>query len=81
MRTEVHLLSLQTSHLWRCFVRPSIFNNRGFNGEIDEASVYNRALTTNEVPALFNAGSAGKCQPCVRMTPGVARHDTGGKKF
>jgi hypothetical protein len=34
---------------------------RFFHGEIDEASVYNRALTAAEVQALFSAGSAGKC--------------------
>jgi hypothetical protein len=32
-----------------------------FNGMIDEVSIYNRALTTSEVQALFNASSAGKC--------------------
>ena len=32
-----------------------------FNGLIDEVSIYNRALTANEVVALFAAGSAGKC--------------------
>lgn len=32
-----------------------------FNGLIDEPAVYNRALTTNEVQAIFNAGPAGKC--------------------
>lgn len=33
-----------------------------FNGLIDEVSIYNRALSTSEVQALFNAGSAGKCR-------------------
>lgn len=32
-----------------------------FNGLIDEASIYNRALTDAEILAIFNAGSAGKC--------------------
>ena len=32
-----------------------------FSGLIDEASVYNRALTASEVQAIFNAGSNGKC--------------------
>jgi hypothetical protein len=36
-----------------------------FNGVIDEASLYNRALTASEVAGIFNAGSAGKCAPCV----------------
>ena len=34
-----------------------------FTGIIDEASLYNRALTPAEVGALFNSGSAGKCAP------------------
>ena len=33
------------------------------DGIIDEATVYNRALSDSEVKALFNAGSAGKCAP------------------
>jgi YVTN family beta-propeller protein len=34
-----------------------------FNGLIDEVSIYNRALTSAEIAAIFAAGSAGKCQP------------------
>jgi Concanavalin A-like lectin/glucanases superfamily/Bacterial Ig domain/FG-GAP-like repeat/Regulator of chromosome condensation (RCC1) repeat/Immunoglobulin domain/IPT/TIG domain len=34
-----------------------------FAGIIDEASIYNRALSTNEITAIDNAGSAGKCAP------------------
>jgi hypothetical protein len=32
-----------------------------FKGKIDEVSVYNRALTPDEVQSIYNAGSAGKC--------------------
>ena len=32
-----------------------------FFGLVDELAIYNRALTSNEVAAIFNAGSAGKC--------------------
>jgi len=32
-----------------------------YHGIIDEVSVYNRALSSNEIAALYNAGSAGKC--------------------
>jgi hypothetical protein len=32
-----------------------------FHGQIDELSLYNRALSNSEIAALFNAGSAGKC--------------------
>jgi hypothetical protein len=32
-----------------------------FNGRIDEVSIYNRALTSTEIAAIYDAGSAGKC--------------------
>ncbi|MCX6922096.1 MAG: immunoglobulin domain-containing protein [Verrucomicrobia bacterium] len=32
-----------------------------FVGLIDEVALYSRALTTNEVQAIYNAGKAGKC--------------------
>lgn len=32
-----------------------------FSGLIDEVSIYNRALTSDEVRAIWNAGSNGKC--------------------
>ena len=32
-----------------------------FKGLIDEAALYNRALSSNEVAAIFLAGAAGKC--------------------
>src|SRR5262249_21652874 len=34
-----------------------------FKGEVDELSVYNRALSDQEIAAIFGAGSAGKCKP------------------
>lgn len=34
-----------------------------FKGLIDEVSIYNRALTDEEIQAIFAAGSAGKCRP------------------
>lgn len=37
------------------------FPSSRFNGRIDEASLYSRALNEGEVGALFNAGSTGKC--------------------
>ena len=33
-----------------------------FTGEIDEASIYNRALSAAEIAAIYSAGSAGKCK-------------------
>lgn len=34
-----------------------------FNGLIDEVELFNRALSTSEIQAIFNAGSSGKCKP------------------
>lgn len=34
-----------------------------FKGLVDEVSAYNRALSQDEISAIFNAGSAGKCVP------------------
>lgn len=40
-----------------------------YHGIIDEVSLYNRALTTSEIQAIYNAGSAGKCaEP---LPPGI----------
>jgi Concanavalin A-like lectin/glucanases superfamily/Immunoglobulin I-set domain/Immunoglobulin domain len=40
-----------------------------FVGFIDEASVYNRALSASEVVAIVNAGSSGKCPPSTTTPP------------
>ena len=44
-----------------------------FKGLIDEAALYNRALSSNEVAAIFLAGAAGKClgslPPFIRRSP------------
>lgn len=37
------------------------FNNFPFIGDIDEISLYNRALSSSEIAAIYEAGSAGKC--------------------
>lgn len=34
-------------------------------GLLDELSLYNRALDADEIAAIFNAGSGGKCEPLV----------------
>lgn len=36
-----------------------------FKGEIDELSLYNRALSLEEIQSIVNAGNAGKCPPFV----------------
>jgi hypothetical protein len=44
-----------------------------YHGIIDEVSLYNRALSSNEVAAIYSAGSAGKCftpvAPLIVMQP------------
>src|SRR5439155_13889590 len=48
-----------------------------FDGLIDEAAVYNRALSTSEIAAIYNAASAGKCPSgppptnCVPISSGL----------
>ena len=37
----------------------------GFLGTIDELAVYNRGLSTNEIQAIYAAGSSGKCSTLV----------------
>ena len=38
-----------------------------FKGQIDEVSLYQRALTSNEVAAIYGAGSTGKSLPTLRV--------------
>ena len=49
------------------------FNNFPFTGDIDEISLYNRALTAAEIQSIYNAGSAGKCvgpfPPAITVPP------------
>jgi hypothetical protein len=40
---------------------PNCVNARYFDGLIDEATIYNRALSAAEIAAIYNAGSSGKC--------------------
>jgi len=39
------------------------YYDRKLQGELDEVSLYNRALSANEIAALYAAGAAGKCKP------------------
>lgn len=36
---------------------------RYWNGLIDELEIYNRVLNQDEIQAIYNAGSSGKCKP------------------
>lgn len=42
-----------------------------YHGVIDEVSLYNRALSSNEIAAIYNAGGAGKCPapPTILVQP------------
>jgi uncharacterized repeat protein (TIGR02543 family) len=42
-----------------------------YNGMVDEVSVYNRALTTAEIAAIYTAGSAGLCRSCMPPPTGL----------
>ena len=54
---------------------PDCVSSRYFNGQIDEAAIYRRALSASEIQAIYAAGSAGKCVPatstCVTPPSGV----------
>ncbi|MBI4661234.1 MAG: right-handed parallel beta-helix repeat-containing protein [Verrucomicrobia bacterium] len=45
--------------------------NRFFRGQVDELAIYRRALSTNEIQAIFAADSAGKCKQAV-TAPSIA---------
>lgn len=45
------------------------FGPRLFSGLIDEASIYNRALTAAEVQSIYNSDTAGKCKPVATNAP------------
>src|SRR5205823_7272974 len=44
----------------------------GFLGLIDEVSIYNRALSADEIAGIYRAGSAGKCAPSVPQATTLA---------
>ena len=44
-----------------------------FLGSVDEVSVYNRALGTGEIRAIYSAGSAGKCAVPVSPSPALVQ--------
>jgi hypothetical protein len=52
---------------------PSI-PNRGYLGLIDEVSIYNRALSLQEIQSIFQAGPAGKNKNSISTTAGPTNH-------
>ncbi len=51
----------------------TVFDGK-LNGIVDEATIYNRALSASEAAALFAAGSNGKCQTA---PPAITQHPVG----
>ncbi|MGC2062504.1 MAG: LamG domain-containing protein, partial [Thermodesulfovibrionales bacterium] len=45
--------------------------NRPFKGLIDEVEIFNRALTSDEIAAIYNAGSTGICRSCALPPSGM----------
>lgn len=45
-----------------------ILESSFLNGLVDEAQIYNRALTANEIQAIFQSGRAGTCQSPVLVS-------------
>jgi len=40
-------------------------------GQIDEVEIFNRALSAEEIAAIYNSGSAGKCRSCTPPPSGM----------
>jgi hypothetical protein len=47
------------------------YGNQYFNGKLDETALYNRALTAEEIAAIYNARTYGKCAlfPVILVQP------------
>lgn len=50
----------------------------GFNGSIDELSLYDRALSDSEIQAIVTAGPAGKCKTMINTDGGAGGGAGGG---
>lgn len=42
-----------------------------WKGELDEPAIFNRALSAEEIAAIYNAGSAGMCRPAAAPPSGM----------
>ena len=61
-------LNYDTTPLFLGSSGQSYFDGK-LSGALDETAIYNRALTANEVQAIYAAGSAGKCKPTATIVP------------
>src|SRR5260221_3399815 len=66
-RSVVKTIAYTTSIPWVIGANNPVARGIGFprtwNGVIDEVEIFNRALSSSEIAALYAAGAAGKC-PC-----------------
>ena len=72
-QSNLGVFTPQTRYDFYLGERPGWFLN--FAGLLDEMSVYNRALASNEIAAIYQAGSDGKCplnSPPPRTATGIA---------
>lgn len=73
--TNFGSLSLQTSYSLYLGARPGV---KYYNGLLDEASVYSRALSATEIQNIYVAGSQGKCLgPIITAQPASQSAPTG----
>jgi len=63
LRTTVAVGSYTARTGYRLFFGNVPFDPNFYRGLLDEVSIYDRALTSNEVVTAFAAGAAGKCPP------------------
>ena len=70
-QTQLGSFVPQTSYNLLLGCRPAIgnVNSLAFAGQMDEVSIYSRALSEAEIAAIFDAGSAGKCKTIVPQPP------------
>src|SRR5438105_4784645 len=66
---QTHWLNHRNAEV--CIGREYTSNPQPFNGLIDEVEVFDRALSAEEIAALYNAGSAGKCRTCTSAPGGM----------
>jgi uncharacterized repeat protein (TIGR03803 family) len=74
------LMATQAGTLGPMNSAPLEFGDSGtcpmFDGLIDEVSIYNRALSPNEIAAIYNAGRFGKCKPVTSELTSISVSNT-----
>jgi hypothetical protein len=67
----VGVVTPQTTYPLYLGYRPANLGARTFNGVIDEVSLYNRALSPNDIQAIYAAQSSGKCLGSQPVPPSI----------